>query len=46
MVVSQTSARLKGQMELAMPTAMPTLELVRMVGKDTGSKVGSIMVLS
>ena len=46
MAVRHTSCRLKGQMLLAMPTAMPVLALTRMVGKVAGSKVGSCMVLS
>ena len=45
-VVSHTSARLNGQIELAMPTAMPRLELTSTDGKEAGSSVGSCMVLS
>lgn len=44
--VRQTSARLNGQMELAIPTAMPVLALTRIVGKVAGSNSGSFMVLS
>ena len=46
MVVRQTSPRLKGQMLLAMPTAMPVLALTSTLGNVAGSKVGSFMVLS
>ena len=46
MVVSQTSFKLKGQIELAIPTAMPVLALTSTVGKVAGSKDGSFMVLS
>ena len=46
MVVRHTSCRLKGQMLLAMPTAMPVLALTSTLGKVAGSRVGSFMVLS
>lgn len=46
MVASQTSRRLKEQMALAIPTAMPRLALTNMVEKVAGSRVGSFMVLS
>ena len=46
MAVRQTSSKLKGQMALAMPTAIPMLALTRMVGKVTGKRVGSFMVAS
>ena len=46
MVVLHTSSRLNGQIELAMPTAMPVLALTKMVGKVTGSRVGSFNLLS
>ena len=45
MVVSHSSARLKEQMLQAMPTAMPSVLLARMVGKVT-QKVGSVVVPS
>ena len=44
--LAQTSARLNGQMELAIETAMPTFALTRMEGKVAGKRVGSVMVLS
>ena len=46
MVVRQTSAKLKEQILQAMPTAMPVLGFVSMVGKLAGSSRGSFMVLS
>ena len=46
MVVRHTSAKLKGQMLLAMPTAMPVLALTSTLGKVAGSRVGSFIVLS
>ena len=45
-VVAHSSARLNEQMLHAMPTAMPSVLLARMVGKVTGSRVGSVVVLS
>ena len=46
MAVSQTSERLKEQMELAIETAMPTLELTSTAGKVVGKRDGSVIVLS
>ena len=46
MVVSHTSARLKPQIWLAMPTAMPRLEDTSTLGKAVGSRVGSVVELS
>ena len=45
-VVAHSSARLNEQMLQAMPTAMPRVLLARMVGKVTGSRVGSVVVPS
>ena len=45
-VVAHSSARLNEQMLHAMPTAMPSVLLARMVGKVTGSRVGSVVVPS
>ena len=45
-VVSHTSARLKEQILLAMPTAMPVLLFTSTEGKVTGNRVGSFTVLS
>ena len=45
-VVSQTSARLKPQIWLAMPTAMPRLEDTSTFGKAVGRSVGSRRVPS
>ena len=45
-VALQTSRRLKPQMLLAMPTAMPILAETRTFGYVVGSKAGSSMVLS
>ena len=45
-VVAHSWVRLKEQMLLAMPTAMPSVLLARMVGKVTGSRVGSVVVAS
>ena len=45
-VVSHTSARLKEQILLAIPTAMPVLAFTSTEGKVTGSSVGSLVVLS
>ena len=46
MAVSQTSARLKPQIWLAMPTAMPVLAETRTFGKAVGSSAGSFMLPS
>ena len=46
MVVLHSSARLKEQMLQAIPTAMPSVLLARMVGKVTGRRVGSVVVPS
>ena len=46
MVLSQTSARLKEQIALAMDTAMPTLLLTKIAGKVVGKSTGSVVVLS
>ena len=43
MVVLHSSVRLNEQMLHAMPTAMPSVLLARMVGKVTGSRVGSVV---
>ena len=43
MVVSHTSCRLKEQILLAIPTAMPILLFTKIDGKPTGSRVGSFM---
>ena len=44
LAVSQTSRRLKPQMLLAMPAAMPVLLETRMFGKVVGRSVGSFVV--
>ena len=46
MAVSQTSLRLKPQMLLAIPTAMPVLAETRTMGKVVGIRVGYFMVTS
>ena len=46
MVVSHTSFKLKGQIELAIPTAIPVLAFTRTDGKLAGNKEGSLRVLS
>ena len=46
LVVSQTSRRLKPQMLLAMPTAMPVLLETSTLGKVVGSRAGSFIVPS
>ena len=45
-VASQTSPRLKEQMEDAMPTAMPMLGETKMLGNEVGSSTGSVVELS
>ena len=44
--VVHTSARLNGQMDDAMPTAMPVFALTSTEGNAAGSSVGSFIVLS
>ena len=44
--VSQISLRLKEQILLAIPTAIPLFILTRTLGKETGKRVGSFIVLS
>ena len=44
--VSHTSFKLKGQIELAIPTAIPVFELTKTEGKEHGKSEGSSKVLS
>ena len=46
MVPSQISPRLKEQIWLAMPTAMPMFGETRIFGNAVGSRTGSFIVLS
>ena len=46
MVVSHTSLRLKGQIELAIPTAIPVFAFISTDGNAAGRSVGSLSVLS
>ena len=45
-VAAHSSLRLNEQMLLAMPTAMPSVLLAKIVGNVTGSRHGSVVVLS